>query len=71
MEVQDEERKRSDKDRRRRERGEREGDGDKAKDSKRRDGRSQRPDRRVDLIDKLDLTGLYGPGGGWYPCFST
>lgn len=37
---------------------------DKSRDDKSRDdkSRSKRPNKRVDTIDKLDVTGLYGPG---------
>lgn len=36
----------------------------KARDARRREReRRHRPNRKVDLIDQLDMTGVYGPGG--------
>jgi hypothetical protein len=48
----EEEKKRQE--RRRRERRHRERDG--------KDGRSKKPDRKLDIIDKLDVTSIYGTG---------
>jgi hypothetical protein len=50
-----------DDDKRRRERRHRDREG-------RRDGksRSSRKDRRLDIIDKLDVTSIYGTGSVWF-----
>ncbi|KAF2091829.1 Pal1-domain-containing protein [Saccharata proteae CBS 121410] len=61
----DDERRRRERRHRERERRERDGrDGKDGKDGKERSGRGDRPQRKpkgLDLIDKLDVTGIYGP----------
>jgi hypothetical protein len=60
----EEERKRRER-RRERERGERSKDG---KHREHRSGRSKKPGY-IDVIDKMDVTGLYGSGCMYFPLF--
>lgn len=55
----EEEKKRSE--RRRRERRHREREA--------KDGKSKKPDRKLDIIDKLDVTSIYGTGCEYFDCF--
>lgn len=55
----EEERKRRERHRERREREK--AKGEKSRESGRSGGKSKRP-AYVDVIDKMDVTGLYGPG---------
>ncbi|KAF2101262.1 Pal1-domain-containing protein [Rhizodiscina lignyota] len=58
--------RRRERERRHRERGERDRDGKDGKDGKPRErsksSRPRKPNAGLDLIDKLDVTGIYGPG---------
>lgn len=54
-----------DDEKRRRERRHREREG-RSKDGKSRSGRK---DRRLDIIDKLDVTSIYGTGSKYLPLF--
>ncbi len=49
-----------DEDRRRRERRHRD------KDGRTPSGKSKKPSAKLDIIDKLDVTGIYGPGCEWH-----
>lgn len=58
----EEEKKRQERRRRERERRHREREG--------KDPKSRKPDRKLDVIDKLDVTSIYGTGCKWPPLIS-